>query len=160
MEWENIGTALHIDSSILKAIGLRNHYKPEECFTEVLYYWLCQEPPPTLNVLKKCMMSLSLRESCPRLDEDLERNFNQVCVTYAINTIRFQYIFILQFELSCPDTSAMDESEFLFTLHLLNVTRPLIKSLLFQLSTVWSGGGHTTVAHLPLLLPLPVIKKN
>ncbi|XP_064385685.1 uncharacterized protein LOC135334454 isoform X2 [Halichondria panicea] len=99
VEWENIGTALHIDSSILKAIGLRNHYKPEECFTEVLYYWLCQEPPPTLNVLKKCMMSLSLRESCPRLDEDLERNFNQ-------------------FELSCPDTSAMDETFQLAPSHL------------------------------------------
>ncbi len=82
MEWENIGTALHIDFSILKAIGSRNHYKPEECFTEVLYYWLCQEqPPPTLNILKKCVMSLSLRESCPRLDKELEINFNQVCVT-------------------------------------------------------------------------------
>ena len=84
VRWCDIGLGLLIDMSTLQSIGIRHLNNPDDCFTEMLYCWLCQDnPQPTLRALVRTLRSPSIHDDFFGLDKELETALFQVIVLYT-----------------------------------------------------------------------------
>ena len=73
VRWFDIGLGLLIDMSTLQSIRVRHRCNPDDCFTDMLYGWLCQDDPqPTLQTLVRTLRSSPIHEYYPGLDKELE----------------------------------------------------------------------------------------
>ena len=73
VRWCDIGLGLLIDMSTLQSIRIRHRFNPDDCFTEMLYCWLCQDnPQPTLKALVRTLRSPPIHDDFPGLDKELE----------------------------------------------------------------------------------------